>query len=346
MPAVPIGTNWRQLWKYDRYKNRLLDMKYVILFLAAGNLLLSGAGATAMEATLEVAGGYDDNVARVPAGEGSAMARYLALLWLPVTGNADAPGLDLYLEGMYCQYFSLDDNQQLRVGTEVYTAPWKDRFRAGLFGEATLYRDSLVAEDEHNTLLAGGVLQWMVDARLTLSLQQTFSKVEYKNPVSLPGLRIYTVGKGKGRGTAGRETIGEGESTAVSQEDTVSVTEVMASYAMGPDFQTDLSFLYRDSNSSNDYESHQEIGGYAKITWFCTDFLDVFASGHFSTLDYETAPGGIARSDDAYGFGLGGNWWVGSAKLFANFDRTINDSPFSGEEFRKSVALCGVSFTF
>jgi hypothetical protein len=339
-------TGWRQTWKYVRDKNGLLDMKRVIIFVSAGFLFLSYAGAPAMEATLEVAGGYDDNAAEVSGGEGSAMARYLALLWLPVTGESDAPGLEVYLEGIYCQYFSLDDNQQFRAGTDVYSAFWKNRFQAGFFAEVALYRDSLVVEDEHNALLVGGELLWMVDARLTLSLTQTFSRVDYQNSVSLPGRRVYTVGKGKGKRAAGQETIDEGEWVTVSQEDSVGATDVIASYAMGPDFQTDLSFLYRDSNSSNDYESHREFGGYAKITWFCTEFLEVFASGYLSTLDYETAPGGIGRSDDVYGLGLGGNWWVGSAKLFVAFDRTENDSPVSGEGFKKSVALCGVSYTF
>ena len=325
-----------------RYSKRVW---HIVIFFTAMYLPFCSS-VPAMDTTFELATGYDDNVAEVTEAEGSGMVQYRAQFAQSLLKEKTGPEFDLFLDAVYSQYFDFENNFQVRLGTELSTAPFFDRFRAGMFVEAVAYRDDLVAEDEYNTLLVGGNIQWLATARLTLSLRQTFSKVDYQNSVSLPGQRIYTVDMGKGKGSGGHETIVEDEWITLSQEDSVSATEMMATYAMGPDFQTDLSFLYRDSSSSNDYETYQEIGGYAKITWFCTESLEVFVSGYLSTLDYETAPEGIDRSDDIHGASLGGNWWMGSVKLFVQVDRTENDSPISGEDYQKSVALCGVSYTF
>lgn len=320
-------------------------IRCIVVFFAIAYLLLC-SNSPAMEATFELAAGYDDNVAEVTEAEGSGMVQYRVQLSQSLLSEQTGPGSDLFFDAVYSQYVDFEDNFEVRAGTELATAPFYARFRARIFVEAVAYRDDFVAEDEHNTLLVGGNIEWLAGARLTLSLQQIFSKVDYRNTVSLPGQRIYTVGKGKGKGSSGQEIIVEGEWIALSQEDSVSSTEMMAAYAMGPDFQTDLLFLYRDSSSSNDYESHQEVGGYAKMTWFCTEFSEFFVSGYLSILDYKTAPEGIERRDDVNSVGLGGNWWMGNTKLFVQFDRTAIDSPISGEDYTKSVALCGVSYTF
>lgn len=316
------------------------------LCLAAGCLLLPFTGAEALDTTFEVGAGYDSNAAEVSDGEGSGMARYLARFRQPVTEESAGASLDLYLEAVYCQYFDLDDNRQLRAGTQLTTGRWNDRFQTGLFAEVVAYRDDLVTEDEYNSVLVGGSLQWLADARLTLSLQPTFSRVDYLNPVSLPGQRGFAVGKGKGKGPGGQDMVVEDVWVTLSQKDAIWYTELTATYAMGPKLQTSLSFLYRNASSSNDYESYQELGAYAGVFWYPSAFIEVFASGYRSQLDYDLAPDNIERRDDAYGASLGAAWWMESLKLFVQFDQTVNDSPIIGEDYKKSVALCGVSYTF
>lgn len=321
--------------------------RWLFIFLAAGYLLLSSTGALALETTLEVAAGYDDNAAEVSDAEGSGMVRYLARLLLPVLAESDAPDLNVYLEGMYNQYFSLDDSHQLRAGTELLTAPWNNRLRAVLFAEAVMYRDNLVAEDDQNALLVGAGLQWLADARLTLSLQQTYSRVDYQNPVSLPGQRSYAVDRGRGKGSGGQgPSGGDDEWITLSRNDTLWTTEAMATYAMSPDVQVDISVLYCGADSSDAYESYRELGGFGQLSWYYSEFLEFFASGYWSKLDYDDVPEGDDRSDDAYGFTLGASRSLGALELFARYDRSVNESPVVGEDYRKSVVLCGVSYTF
>jgi hypothetical protein len=324
---------------------RFKRIGYIVIFVMTVYLLLC-SNVQALETTFEVAAGYDDNVAEVTDGEGSGIIQYRARFGQSLLKDIKGPGLDLYVDSEYSQYVDLENNYRLHAGVEFSTGPWHDRFRSSLFSEAVVYRDDLVMEDEHNTLFVGGNLQWIADARLTLSLQQTFSRVSYRNPVSLPGQRIYAVGKGKGKGPGGQEPIVEDEWVTFSQKDSVWSTEIMAICALGPDFETDLSILYRDSNSSNEYESYQEIGGYARMTWFYMEFLEAFVSGYWSKLDYDLAPESIERSDDVYGVSLGANWWVKGVKMFLQLDQTVNDSPVTGEDYKKSVALCGISHTF
>lgn len=319
---------------------------WMVFFLAAGCLLLSFTVAPAMDTTFEVAAGYDDNAAEVTDGEGSGLARYRVGFSQPIRTEAAGPDLDLFLEGLYSQYFSLDDNYQLRAGTEFTTLPWHNRLQTSLFAEVMLYRDDLVAEDERNSLLVGGELQWLVDARLTLSIQEVFSKVDYRNQVSLPGQRAYSVGSGRGRGAGGQHVVIEEEWTTLSRDDTLWTTELMAFYAISPDIQADISFLYSDANSSDDYESYQELGGTSRVSWYYSEFLEIFVSGFWSKLDYGTVLEVEAHSDDVYGFTIGGNRSIGAFNVFVELDRTVNDSPVDGEDFKKSVVLCGVSYTF
>jgi hypothetical protein len=332
--------------RFPGKEGRTVRCRWLVAVLATGYLLLSCAGVLAMEATFEVAGGYDDNATEVPDGEGSAMARYLARLWLPVLAESNGTGVDVYLEGRYCQYFSLDDNQQLRTGTELSLAPWKNRLRVGLFAEVSMYRDNLVAEDEYNTLIVGGDLQWLADAQLAFSFQQTFSKVDYQNQVSLPGQRGYAVGRGRGMGSGGQGQPVIDERTTLSRNDTLWTSEMMATYVLSPNIDVDLSVLYCSSDSSNNYESNVELGGYSQVIWYYSEFMEFYASGYWSKLDYEDAPAEDERRDDVYGFTLGASRFVGALELSARFDRTVNDSSIAGENYRKSVVLCGVSYTF
>ena len=301
--------------------------------------------ARALDTSIEIAAGYDDNAVEVPEGEGSGVSRYRVQLAQPVFKDGKGPDLDLYFDAVYSQYFSLEDNYRLRAGTALSVASGEGRFHPGLFTEVVAYRDDLVAEDEYNTLLAGGNLQWLVDARLTLLLAQTFSWVDYQNRVSLPGQRVYGVGKGKGAG--GRNWVSGEEPVTFSREDTLWATELIATYYMTPDIQADVSCLYRNASSSADYESYQELGGSVKMRWFCSD-VEIFTSGFWSRLCYDAVPEGMDpdRGDDVYGFGLGAGRSVGEIRLFAQFDKTVNDSPVVGEEYEKLVVLCGVTCSF
>lgn len=301
-----------------------------------------------MDTTFEIAAGYDDNPSEVSETEGSGMVHYRARLEPSVWRSETGSSLEFYLDTSYSQYFDVDDNYLMRAGTGLTSGLWQLRFRAGFFAEATVYRDDLVMEDEYNAFLVGGNLQWLADARLTLLLEETFSRVDYQNPVSLPGQRSYSVGMGRGKGPGGRNQIQivENEWITYAQKDSLWSTELTATYAMGPDTQADLTFLYLNSDSSADFESYQEMGGYSRLIWFGSEFLEVFLSGYWSERDYDESPEGEVRKDDVYGFGLGGSRFLGSTELFVQFDCSVTDSPVVGEDYQKSVILCGVSYSF
>jgi hypothetical protein len=318
----------------------------MVLLLAAGYVLIGSASAPAMETTLEVVAGYDDNAAEISDTEGSAMARYLARLRLPVSAESSGVDLDAYLEALYCQYFSLDDNQQVRAGAELSTPWWRSRIGAALFAEAALYRDDLVTEDEHNTLIVGGELQWLADARLTVFFQQTFGKTDYLNRVSLPGQRAYAMRRGSGNGYGGQGQTVETEQTFLSRDDTLWTSEMTATYALSSEIEVALSFLYRSVDSSDAWESYGELGGSSQVTWYSPGFMEVSAYGYWSKRDYDNTPDGDERRDDVYGFALETSRSMGPFELLARFDGAVNDSPVAGEDYRKTVVLCGVSYTF
>lgn len=316
---------------------------YLSLLLATG-CFLQFTPARALDTNFEVSFGYDDNPAEVDVKDGSGFTRYRVLLGQSVFKDEKGPDVNAFLDAAYGQYFSLDDNYWLRAGATFDAASWFDRIRPGIFAEVAAYRDELVPDDERDELMLGGVLQWFADARLTLSLRQVFTWADYRNRVSLPGQRIYFVGKRKGHG--GHQQIPVNELVTYSREDDIWSTEMTAICYFTADLQADLSFQYRDVASSDNFESFQAYGASTRIGWLYSRTLEIFLTGFWSGLDYNDAPQNIDRKDDIYGFGIGANRSMGKMTLFLQFNQTVNDSPVNGEDYEKAVAQCGVVYSF
>lgn len=300
--------------------------------------------AFALETDLEISIGYDDNPAEVNDRDGSGFTRYRAQLMQSFFKDAKGPDLSVFVDADYGQYFDLEDNYRLRAGATFDIASGADRFLPGLFAEVAAYRDDLVADDERDELLLGGFVQWLVDARLTLTLRQIFSLADYRNRVSFPGERAHSVGKRKGPG--GHQQFPVEELNTYNRNDDIWTTEAVATYYFSADIQADLSFQYRNVASSDTYESLQEYGGSARIGWFNPKIAEIFLTGYWSRLDYEEAPLGIEREDDFYGFGAGASRAMGKISLYIRLDRTVNDSPVEGENYEKAVTQCGVVYSF
>jgi hypothetical protein len=276
--------------------------------------------------------------------EGSGVATYRVLLEQTVSTSGKGQDLDLFLETSYGQYFNAEDNYQFLAGTTLGLDSGLDRLQPGLFIEVAVFRDDLVADDEYDELLLGGSLQWHVNARFTLFLQQTFAWTNYQNPVSLPGQRMYRIGRGKGPG--GSHQIPGDELATLSRDDESWFTELSATTYLTANVLTDMSFQYRDLNSSNDFESFRETGGSVRLEWLFSEKTAVFISGFWFQLDYDTAPQNIDRCDDVYGVGIGGSRRVGGFDFYFRFNRMTNDSPVAGEAYEKSVIQCGTVYSF
>ena len=318
-------------------------IRNLFLLLIIGCLFLL-TPARALDTDLEVSIGYDDNPAEVEDMDGSGFTRYRAQLAQSFFKETEALDTALFFDAAYEQYFDLEDNYRLRAGATMDIASGSDRFLPGLFVEVAAYRDDLVADDERDELILGGFVQWLVDARLTLTLRQIFSRVDYRNRVSLPGQRTYVVGKGKGPG--GHHQLPVDELITYARDDDIWFTETAATYYFTADVQADLSFQYRNVASSDNFESLQEYGGSARIGWFFPKAVELFFSGFWSKLDYDDAPQEIERKDDLYGFGVGANRTMGKITIYMQFDQTVNDSPVDGENYEKAVAQCGVVYSF
>jgi hypothetical protein len=195
-------------------------------------------------------------------------------------------------------------------------------------------------------LIVGGFVQWLFDARLTLTLRQIFGWTDYLNDVSIPGQRTNIVNRKRRHGGYHQDPVDETELITYSRNDDIWSTEISATRYFTADIQADLSVLYRDVASTDDFESFQEYGGSARIGWLHSSGLEIFLSGFWSRLDYENAPQDIARGDDYYGFGVGTNREMGKIMLYIRFDQTVNDSPVDGENYTKAVAQCGIVYSF
>ena len=305
---------------------------------------MTASSVVALTPSMEVAIGYDDNPAELADKDGSGVARYRVLLEQGIFKETPGPEADLFFEAGYGQYFNVEDDYQVRAGASLTVASKYERFKPGLFAEAAVHRDDLVAEDERDELILGGFMQCRVDARLSIFLRQTFSRTNYQNRVSLPGQRSYFVGKGKGPGDADRKP--EDELTTFYRKDHTWSTEIAAAWYISSEFKADLSCRYLDVASTADFESYKELGGSTRLGWFWMKSTELFLSGFWYRLDYESAPQLLERKDEFYGFSIGGNRPVRKMRLFIQYDYTMNDSPVSGENYRKSVMQCGAVYSF
>ena len=316
---------------------------FLSLLLTVGYLYLC-TPVLALDTDLEITIGYDDNPAEVNDTDGSGFARYRIQLGQSFFKDAKGPDVDIYFDTAYDHYFDLEDNYRLRAGATLDAAPGFARFHPGLFTEAVAYRDDLVADDERDELVFGGFIQWVVDAQFTLTFRELFSRVDYRNRVSLPGQRAHNTGRRKGPG--GHQQPPDDDLITFTRDDDIWSSEAVATYYISADIQADLSFRYRDVASSDNFESLQEYGGSARIGWFNPKMVEIFLSGFWSSLEYEEAPQNIDRSDDFYGFGVGANREMGKITVYLQFDRIINDSPVEGENYEKAVAQCGIVYSF
>lgn len=297
-----------------------------------------------VDASMEAAIGYDDNAAEVSDGDGSGFGEYrlrLTQLFLRETKWIDG---DVFLEGSYTQYFDLDDNYRISAGGNLAFSTWRDRLRPGLFAEALAYRDDLVAEDEQDRYRVGGGLEWIADARLTLALRGSWAWADYLNAVSRPGERM--VPPGMGMGFQGGRPDPPGREESFSRDDTIGMIEAGATLYPTPDIQADLWVRGGRVDSSAEFESYRENGISAWTQWMPGEAWRVFVAGSWARFDYDKSPGGTDRKDDLYTINLGIRRFIGDFEIFAQFNRTENDSPVDGEGFVKTVTQCGVAYSF
>lgn len=312
----------------------LLGISCVILVLAAAQLAgIRQVYAFSMAA--ELTAGYDDNAPLEALPRGSAFTAY-RFAWLQYVDFPDPDlEMELYGGGAYQDYFRLADNYQLNMGGVLSSSFAQGRLRPAILSELTFYRDELLVEDEHNGLLAGVRLEWLMTGRLTLELTQLWSWQDYGNP-QLPW---------SGQKKGGQSGQGQGD-TFPARDDFRQSTGVQGIFYLLPDLEATLSLEYATLSSSIAREEYERMGVQVAMAWFPAHGLEVSGYAAVGENDFNHTPDGDKREDSHQAAGLRLGYSMGRSKLFMNWTWQENDSSLTYEDYTQTVTLCGFSFSF
>jgi len=334
--------------------------KIWFFLLPAVLLLMTGSESLSFETLIETAAGYNDNVPLLPDKTGSAFMRYQMKSDHRFFSGSLAWDGDVFVTGIYRDYFQVSDNYQIKAGGSLNYALSDGRLPVGVSSEAMLYRDDYIEEDDRSEISFAAQMDWLATSRMTLGLRQSWIWADYRNPfiISTSG-HHYGPGAGmmncEGQGQSseltfgnkvcadGREMSGQPLSDEVSRNDRIHITGLKAMFFLTPEIQSDLLFEHRRLNSSSDMESYSRNSLSLSLLWTPNDLWEISstAAGRRAEFDDETD-----RRDTLYSGSIGISRFIGKFELFFQFEWTKNDSSLDIECFRQTVTQCGMALSF
>ena len=338
-------------------------------------LFLGGAAVSrqvrAMDLSVELSGGYDDNPALTETPTGRFFAHYGVSLNQEILQRSE-----YVVEGLvtldYRDYEADSDYMRLEGGMSLFYAPPGSRFQARFSAGAALYRDHLVEEDERDEAFASVRLDMVASPKLTLGMSHTWRWLDYRNPhvpfeargysgaSSQPGrgggilggsshVPIPTADLDKGRkngGPAGRGKHGMTGKGTPDRDDVLVDTALHLDVFPAPSVNVGVYAGYAEANSSLDLETFSRLYAGFFLEWIPADLWRVELGGGWKESRYDEAPGDIDRRDVtrlAY-VELGRRF--GALGAFSRISWLENDSPLAVESYTQKVVQCGFSWAF
>ncbi len=320
-----------------------------LLLVILSFILITGAAASDMSVELDA--GYDDNVSLSSTAEGSAFGSYRIKFYHQLFPDLPSADCDIFIDVSYQDYFRLGDNYELRPGISL-TFPLSDgRIVPGIMSEALIYRDDFTEEDDRNEIMAGVQLEWLTTARVSLGFRQTWTWLDYTEPVILqtdiPSLR-----PGKGWGMPGgphhhhQEDDDTQEQTSSSRDDHLRSTGIRGTLFLTPAIQTHISLEHNRLDSSVETESYRQNSGMLSLLWEPSDLWEISATTFWKRAEYDQDIENTDRTDTTYDVGLGISYFINNLELFFHVEQTENDSPLDIESYCQTVTQCGLIFSF
>ncbi|MDA3896432.1 MAG: hypothetical protein PF482_09820 [Desulfobacteraceae bacterium] len=310
---------------------RLLPILVVIFF--------SERPAVAIDASVELTGGHDDNVNRSSTPTSSMFTRYrtdLSRYFFSDLFLADCTG---YVGGKYQDYFSAKDNYQIYAGVSLARPLAEGRFVPSFFYEGTLFWNNELPEDSMNEHCLGGRFEWVAHARISIEFQQTWCWKDYRNE---EGVQAGVQAGSKQKNMKEQGILNE----TYSREDRLNATGFLFRYNFTPETDAELLFTHDRSSSTIDKESYVENGVMLFLLWEPSNIWEIYSSISWEKADYDHAPNSGDRRDTAWNIGAGVSRLVSQYELFFRVNWTRNDSSLAEESYTNMVTLCGVSRSF
>lgn len=332
-------------------------MAYLLIFTA----LTAQAGEN-FNGQIGISAGYDNNVSLSSEQKSSSFISYRSKLDFRLFPKNPTSELGIFAEGMYREYLSLEDNYRLRAGSYLTWQMAGGRLIPGIFGDISAYRDKLNPTDEKNGFTAGAKLDWIVSARLTLGIQQSWTYQDYANPSDIYAHRDTApmMQQRSTRASAGPPFSPAGSSPmssmmgnrfAFSQVESnrnewLSSTTIRGILYLKSDLKGEISAEYVKSDFSVYQESYAEKGAFFSLVWTPDKSWEISPLIYVKQFDYNTAPDGIKRDDTERGIGLNISYFFKAFEVFVSMNLTDNDSEIETETYQRTVTQCGIVWSF
>ncbi|MDM8522076.1 hypothetical protein QUF80_01790, partial [Desulfococcaceae bacterium HSG8] len=342
----------------DFHINSLIKITICLLLMTAFSFTWT-ARAAGPDTTLELRFGYDDNVPLSPDTRSSAFANYR--MKLARQFFADAPSMDgnIFIEGTYRDYFSLEDNYQFRTEAEFSLSLVNGSVIPGIISEARVSRDDFLPEDDRDEFMIGVQLDWLMTGRLTLGAWHMRNWSDYRYPVIIPG-EPDAPGTGPGQdgnggfGQHGGMGPGQGqpgwgnitEPREISRDDRLHFTGLHGTFFFTSELQATLSAEYTRLTSSAEPESYRQKGLGISLLWIPDDVWEISGMMYRRRSEYDYSPDDIDRADTIDTVSLEIRRFFKHIELFLELERTENDSPLDEEDYRQAVTQCGFTWPF
>ncbi len=302
-----------------------------------------------------ISAGYDTNVSLSQEEKNSAFVLYRAKLGFRIIPENPAYESDIFTEGIYKEYFSLENSYRLRAGGYLTWTAAGGLLVPGIFAEISGYRDKLNPADEKDGVTLGAKLDWLASARITLEIQQILSWQNYINsaewyahrdnpsPAPIfrrsallfpsPSMPVYTL--------SGAEN---------QRNEMLSATHLRGIFYLSSDLKSEAFLEYIHSDFSISYESYIEKGFGVSLIWTPIEAWEFTPSAYWKRFDYDNASdspwGNIKRQDNERGIGLNISYFFKKFEIFAKIDLTDNHSDFGTETYRRTITQCGINWSF
>ncbi|MDY7032402.1 MAG: hypothetical protein SVY10_10925 [Thermodesulfobacteriota bacterium] len=299
----------------------------------------------ALDIDLQLSGGYDDNTSLSSEPEESWFSRYQSSVFQQFHSETSSLRGGLFFDFSYQDYFSASDNYILEAGGTARLLTAAGHLQPGILYRTTLYRDEENPEDEmmgHDVSLYA---EYLVNARLTLGLQQTWSRHDYHNPVEY--IEYTSSGSGQGQGNTGGNQVAS--VIVESRDDNVIETQCQCTVFLNPNLTARATGHYNRLSSSIDTEAYNAKGLIFDLSWVHNDRWETSITGAVRETDFERVSGTPHRSDNTESVRIMVGRYFFSKRKFAVFveiEYLDNNSSIEDESYHRTVTECGLLFQF
>lgn len=310
-------------------------------------LLLPALPAVALESSLEVAVGYNDNVFSDAEAAGSSFAQgELAVEALLCEGERWR--LFGYSEGRYRDYLRFDPQWQALCGLAAQRRFLNGAVHGTFFAELERYRDDEIAEDENDSVQLSPRLKWFIDERISLAVQIDYQASRYRQqPAAARGAASQQtpapLPPGGATGGAANGVAGGAAPSSPPRDrhDRLQQLLVTLNYRWSADWQSDVSALASHNDSTLRREDYEEV--LVEKRWIYTP------AARWSAEFWAARRWRDYRDDSEQRWQLGvqlnGDYPL-LPPIYMRVEKLWNDSSFSADNYSEMVSQCGFSWVF